>query len=194
MLSASYDRPFLEAGNELQVFFAFGLCFGFSALTGFFGLSTALGAFVAGILVATAKSTSWFHNSLFSLKVIFVALFFISVGMLINVHFLWDNLFVILSLVVIILLANNLINTLIMRSFKMSWHDSIYAGALLSQIGEFSFVIGNLAYFNKIITDHGYQLIIAVISLTLLLSPIWISLSKKLTKQSSLSKESTSVS
>jgi len=76
----------------------------------------------------------------------------------------------------------------------MTWHDSIYAGALLSQIGEFSFVIGNLAYFNKIITDHGYQLIIAVISLTLLLSPIWISLSKKLTKQSSLSKESTSLS
>lgn len=182
----------IKKDHELQVFFAFGLCFGFSALTGFFGLSTALGAFVAGILVATAKSTSWFHNSLFSLKVIFVALFFISVGMLINVHFLWENLFVILSLVVIILLANNLINTLIMRSFQMSWHDSIYAGALLSQIGEFSFVIGNLAYFNKIITDHGYQLIIAVISLTLLLSPIWINLSKKLTKHTFLSKEITS--
>ena len=175
-------HKFIKKDHELQVFFAFGLCFGFSALTGFFGLSTALGAFVAGIFVATAKSTSWFHNSLFSLKVIFVALFFISVGMLINVHFLWDNLFVILSLVIIILLANNLINTLIMRSFKMSWHDSIYAGALLSQIGEFSFVIGNLAYFNEIITDHGYQLIIAVISLTLLLSPIWINLSKRLTK------------
>ncbi|MEQ6119848.1 cation:proton antiporter [Reichenbachiella sp. MALMAid0571] len=177
----------IKKDHELQVFFAFGLCFGFSAITGFFGLSTALGAFVAGILVATAKSTSWFHNSLFSLKVIFVALFFISVGMLINVHFLWDNLFVILSLVVIILLANNLINTLIMRSFKMSWNDSIYAGALLSQIGEFSFVIGNLAYFNEIITDYGYQLIIAVISLTLLLSPIWINLSKRLTKHSFIS-------
>ena len=61
-----------------------------------------------------------------------------------------------------------------MHSFKLPWKDSIYAGALLSQIGEFSFVLGNLAYFNGIITDFGYQTIVAVISLTLLLSPVWI--------------------
>ncbi len=170
---------FIKHDHEIQIFFAFGICFGFSAITGFFGLSTALGAFIAGIVVATAKSTTWFHESLFSLKVIFVALFFISVGMLIDIHFLWENLFIILSLVLVALTINNLINTLIMRSFKMNWSESIYAGALLSQIGEFSFVLGNLAYFNKIITDYGYQIIISVISLTLLLSPIWIGLSKR---------------
>ena len=85
---------------------------------------------------------------------------------------------VIVALVVIILVANNIINTLIMRGFKMPWKESIYAGALLSQIGEFSFVLGNLAYFNQIITEYGHQMIIAVISLTLLFSPMWISLSK----------------
>lgn len=177
-------HKYIKKDHEIQVFFAFGLCFGFSAITGFFGLSTALGAFIAGILVATSKSTSWFHDSLFSLKVIFVALFFISVGMLIDVHFLWENSFVIGSLVIIVFIANSLINTLIMRGFKMSWNDSIYAGALLSQIGEFSFVLGNLAYFNQIISDYGYQLIIAVISISLLLSPIWINLSKYLSGHS----------
>ena len=168
----------LKKDHEIQVFFAFGICFGFSAITGFFGLSTALGAFIAGILVATSKSTVWFHDSLYSLKVIFVALFFISVGMLIDLQFLWNNRWVITSLVIIILIANNIINTLIMRGFKMTWKESIYAGALLSQIGEFSFVLGSLAYFNEIITDYGHQMIIAVISLTLLLSPPWISFSK----------------
>jgi len=168
----------LKKDHEIQIFFAFGLCFGFSAITGFFGLSTALGAFIAGMLVATSKSTEWFHDSLYSLKVIFVALFFISVGMLIDLQFLWSNRLVIGMLVVIILIANNVINTLIMRGFKMSWKESIYAGALLSQIGEFSFVLGSLAFFNGIITDYGHQMIIAVISLTLLLSPPWISISK----------------
>ena len=138
----------LKKDHEIQVFFAFGLCFGFSAITGFFGLSTALGAFIAGILVATSKSTTWFHESLYSLKIIFVAFFFISIGMLIDIQFLWSNRLVIALLVIIILIANNIINTLIMRSFKMTWRESIYAGALLSQIGEFSFVLGSLAYFN----------------------------------------------
>jgi CPA2 family monovalent cation:H+ antiporter-2 len=110
----------LKNDHEIQIFFAFGLCFGFSAITGYFGLSTALGAFIAGILVASSKSTKWFHDSLYSLKVIFVALFFISVGMLIDVQFLWANIVVILPLVIIILIANNVINTLIMRGFKMS--------------------------------------------------------------------------
>lgn len=168
----------LKKDHEIQVFFAFGLCFGFAVITGFFGLSTALGAFIAGILVATSKSTVWFHESLYSFKIIFVAFFFISVGMLIDIHFLWDNRLAIAILVIIVLVANNIINTLIMRGFKMTWRESIYAGALLSQIGEFSFVLGSLAYFNNIINDYGHQMIIAVISLTLLFSPPWISLSK----------------
>jgi len=160
--------------HEMQVFFSFGLCFGFSAITGFFGLSTALGAFIAGILVATSKSTSWFHDSLYSLKVIFVALFFISVGMLIDVQFLWNNILIIGILVFTIFVINNVINTLIMRAFKMTWAESLYGGAMLSQIGEFSFVLGSTAFFSGIISEFGYQMIVAVISLTLLLSPMWI--------------------
>ncbi|MEP2023284.1 MAG: cation:proton antiporter [Reichenbachiella sp.] len=174
----------IKHDHEIQVFFAFGLCFGFSMITGFFGLSTALGAFVAGIFVATSKSTEWFHKSLYSFKVIFVALFFISIGMLINIKFLWEHIVIIVALVGVVLLTNMFINALIMRGFKMSWKDSLYAGALLSQIGEFSFVLGQLAYFNEIITDFAYQTIVAVISLTLLLSPIWIGLTKRFTESS----------
>lgn len=164
----------IKNDHETQIFFAFGLCFGFSVLTGYFGLSTALGAFIAGIVVASSKSTEWFHDSLYSVKVIFVALFFISVGMLINIDFLIENIGLIAVLVTATFIANNIINSSVMHSFKLPWKDSVYAGALLSQIGEFSFVLGNLAYFNGIITDFGYQTIVAVISLTLLLSPVWI--------------------
>lgn len=166
----------LENDHEIQIFFAFALCFGFSAITGFFGLSTALGAFVAGIFVSTAQSIKWVHDSLFSLKVIFVGLFFISVGMLIDVNFLFENIWVVASMVVLAFVVNNLINTLVMRSMRMTWGESVYAGALLSQIGEFSLVLGSLAFFNEIISDYGYQLIVITISLTLTFSPMWIGL------------------
>jgi len=171
----------LNKDHEIQVFFAFGLCFGFSALTGFFGLSTALGAFMAGLLVAASKTTQWFHDSLYTLKVIFVALFFISVGMLIDLQFLVNNILAIALLVFAIFLTNNIINALAMRLLKLSWREAIHGGAVLSQIGEFSFVIGNLALLNEFISDMTYQMVVSVISLSLLFSPFWNKLTNRFT-------------
>ena len=58
--------------------------------------------------------------------------------------------------------------------FKTPWRESVYLGAVLSQIGEFSFVLGAIAYGSGIISEFAYQLTLSVISLTLLLSPFWI--------------------
>lgn len=170
----------LKNDHEIQVFFAFGLCFGFASITGYFGLSTALGAFVAGMLVASSKTTEWFHHSLYPLKVIFLALFFISIGLLIDLQFIWDNMGLISLLVGVIFLTNNLITALTARLFKIPWGESFYLGALLSQIGEFSFVLGAIAFGSGIITDYAYQITLSVISLTLLFSPFWIKISSYL--------------
>ena len=116
----NFKMPFhkiITNDHETQIFFAFGLCFGFSVLTGYFGLSTALGAFIAGIVVASSKSTEWFHDSLYSVKVIFVALFFISVGMLINIDFLIENIGLIAVLVTATFIANYIINSSVLHSF-----------------------------------------------------------------------------
>lgn len=172
----------LKNDHEIQVFFAFALCFGFASVSGFFGLSTALGAFVAGMLVASSKTTAWFHDSLFSMKVIFLALFFISIGLMIDVNFIWDNIGMISLLVGVVFVTNNLINSVIARMFGIPWGESFYLGALLSQIGEFSFVLGAIAYGSGIITDFAYQITISVISLTLLFSPFWIQLSARFSR------------
>ncbi|MFY0686369.1 MAG: cation:proton antiporter [Cyclobacteriaceae bacterium] len=119
----------IRDNHETQVFLALAICFGCSAITGFLGLSTALGAFIGGIVIASSKSTKWFHDSLFPLKVIFVALFFISVGMLIDLKFLFENFLIVAALVVLVFVINNVINSLIMRSFQVGWSDSLYGGA-----------------------------------------------------------------
>jgi CPA2 family monovalent cation:H+ antiporter-2 len=174
-------RQFISKEHEIQVFVAFALCFGFATLTALLGLSSALGAFVAGIVISSARSTEWVHHNLHAFKTMFVALFFVSVGMLINLDFIRDNALTIMALVIMVFLVNNSINVLVVRIFCKDWKISLYSGALLSQIGEFSFILGATGYSSGIIMDYAYQLIICTIALTLLLSPFWINLMRKFT-------------
>lgn len=170
----------LQNDHELQLFAALGICFGLSMLTAWFELSTALGAFLGGMLIGAAKETQWVHHSLHPLKVLFVALFFISVGMMLDVDFLIANWLQVFSLVFAALVTNTFINAGILKISNFSWKESVYTGALLSQIGEFSFVLAAVGSQANIINQHGYQLAICVISLSLLISPMWILINKKL--------------
>jgi CPA2 family monovalent cation:H+ antiporter-2 len=170
----------IRKDHEIQVFIALAFCFGFSLLTAFFGLSSALGAFIAGMIVSKAKETSWVNKSLQAFRIVFVALFFVSVGMLIDLDFLMENLGIVSIMVVFAFITNNLVNAMIVRFLGESWSDSMYTGAILAQIGEFSFILGATAYFIGLISDYTYQLSISTISITLIISPFWIFLMRKI--------------
>lgn len=168
----------LKNDHEMQLFAALAICFGFASVTALFELSAALGAFAAGVLVGVARETQWVHRTLDSFRVVFIALFFVSVGMLVDLDFLREHWLKVLILVLAVLLTNTFISAIILRLLGDRWRHSFYAGALLSQIGEFSFLLAAVGLQVKIIVDAGYQLAIAVISISLLLSPMWISLFK----------------
>ncbi len=170
----------IRKDHEIQVFIAFAFCFGFSLLTAFFGLSSALGAFVAGMIVSKAEETTWVHRSLHTFRIVFVALFFVSVGMLIDQNFVMENLGVVSIMVLLIFITNNFINAMIVRFLGESWPESLFTGAILAQIGEFSFILGASAYFIGLISEYPYQLIISTISITLIISPLWIFLAGKI--------------
>jgi monovalent cation:H+ antiporter-2, CPA2 family len=169
----------LKDDQEMQVFAAFIICFGLALFTGVMGLSTALGAFAAGMLVATARETQWVHHVLEPFRVVFITLFFVSIGMLVNLNFLMENWLQIALLVLAVFLTNTVVNAIILRMLGDTWNGSLYAGALLSQIGEFSFVLAAVGLQASIITQYSYQVVIAVIAVSLLLSPFWIMLVKK---------------
>ncbi|OIO72273.1 MAG: hypothetical protein AUJ56_01955 [Zetaproteobacteria bacterium CG1_02_49_23] len=169
----------VKQDHELQVFGAFLLCFSLALITGLFSLSAALGAFVAGMVVAAAHETQWVHHSLEPFKTVFVALFFVSIGMLVNMQFIAAYWWQILLFALLALLLNTCINALVLRLLGEPWGYSFYSGSILSQIGEFSFVLAAVGAGAAIITPETYQLIIAIIALTLLLSPMWIALVKK---------------
>lgn len=175
--------PFAEhikKDHELQLFAALLVCFGLAFLTGILGLSAALGAFVAGLVVAAARETDRVQLALEPLKIIFVALLFVSMGMLIDVDFILQHIPLLTGLLAGVLLTNTFINGFILRALGNNWADSLYAGVLLSQIGEFSFVLATVGLNSGLINTFSYQTTIALIALTLLVSPVWIQVSKSI--------------
>ncbi len=177
--------PFLDLlkhNHELQVFSALFICLSLALISDFFKLSTALGAFVAGILVASAKETDWVHRNLEPFHVLFLSFFFVSIGFLLNIDFLIENISTILLLVSAVFVLNTSINATILKVFRIPWRRSLYTGAILAQIGEFSFVLASIGWQNRMISDTGYQMSISVITLTLLLSPFWILLFRRVTR------------
>ncbi|QIV95927.1 transporter (CPA2 family) [Allofrancisella inopinata] len=178
-IKKSIKLPFIPAlgkDDEMKVFAALIICFGMASLTGELGLSSALGAFVGGMIVATVEETEWVGNSLATVKTIFMALFFISIGMLINLKLVLNYLSVFIIFLILIFVINTIVNTLIFRALRQRVEEALMGGAMLSQIGEFSFVLITMGYVLNILDNTTYQMSITLVSLSLLFSPLWISI------------------
>lgn len=160
--------------HELQVFIGLSLCFGFAWLTSILHLSAALGAMFAGIIISQTKATRWLGRSLIPFRIFFLSLFFFSIGLQIDLNFIKDYLGVILLFVLVILIINSGINAVVFRLLGETWRNSVYAGALLSQIGEFSLILCTVAKGLGLVDDFSYQLTLAIISVTMLLTSAWI--------------------
>ncbi|MEL7147391.1 MAG: cation:proton antiporter, partial [Bacteroidota bacterium] len=167
-----FDKT-LKDDHELQVFGGLIICFMLSLFTSFFELSAGLGAFVAGLFVHASTSAKWLHDTLHPFRVVLISIFFLSVGMLIDLNFLMTNWQIISLLVVAVLLGNQGINAVALKLLGNSTKESLYGGALLAQIGEFSFVLASIGFHSDLISLFSYQLTIIVISITIFASPIW---------------------
>ena len=167
--------------SELALFGGLTICLGLSLFTALFGLSTAMGAFVAGIALSAIRQTEWIHHRLESFRVLFLAIFFASVGAMLDLTFLAQNWGVVVLLSLVALAVNMVVNTLILRAFKRSWGHAVYGGALLAAIGEFSFVLAAVGRTAGLISDTGYQLTVAIICVTLAVSAGWVALMTRIT-------------
>lgn len=165
--------------HELQIFIGLSLCFGFAWLTSLLHLSAALGAMFAGIIISQTKATRWLGRSLIPFRIFFLSLFFFSIGLQIDLNFVKDHLSLIVLIVLSILVINSGINALVFRLLGETWRNSVYAGALLSQIGEFSLVLCTVAKELGLVDDFSFQLTLAVISTTMLLTSAWIDIIRR---------------
>jgi CPA2 family monovalent cation:H+ antiporter-2 len=169
---------YINKDTEIQFFIALLFCFGFAIVSELFYLSGTLGAFLAGLLVSAGKETHWFKENLHPFYVLFMAFFFLSIGLLIDINFLIENIKIISFLVLFTFIVNTIIYHFIFRLFKRGPKASLYGASLLSQVGEFSFILAAVGLANGMIQNYSYQISISVISLSLLFSPLWIGLIK----------------
>ncbi len=169
-------RSIAGTDGESRLIVALLACFGLAWATGAMGLSAALGAFAAGLVLTYSSDGDWVRERLASLRDLLVAVFFVSVGMMIDVTFLVEHWATVAFLVGAVFVANTAINAGVVRLLGMGWRDSLYCGALLAQIGELSFLLAALGLQIGAIGGFGYQATVATIAITLTLSPMWIAL------------------
>jgi CPA2 family monovalent cation:H+ antiporter-2 len=155
------------------------ICLGFGLFAEVIGLSSALGSFIAGILVGRINVFNWLERSLASFKVFFVTLFFVSIGLRIDISYLYSNYQLIFLGTLVVLMSNSLMSAIIFRLLKYNWKDSWYGGALLSQTGEFGILALSIAYKAGIIEYGLYKTGLGITCLSLLFSTIWITILKK---------------
>ena len=171
----------LHQDHEMQVFAALVLFLSFAALAGWLQLSAPMGAFLAGMLVGAARETRWVGERLDSFRTLFVALFFVSIGTLVDLGFVAENRALVIGLLLLVLFLNWAVNAATFRALGEPWRHSVIAGAMLAQIVEFSFVLVAAGLATGAIGEFTYKLTVLIIALSLLLSPAMIGLARVLT-------------
>ena len=166
--------------HDLQLFMGLLICMGFGLLADAAGLSSALGSFIAGVLVGKLKVLNWLEHALASFKVFFVALFFVSIGLRLDLNYFLNHPGIIFIGTFFVLLSNSVISAIVFRLLKIDWKNSWYGGALLSQTGEFGILALTIAYKTNIIEYELYKAGLGITCLTLLFSTIWVGVLRKL--------------
>jgi len=180
MRSGRFHVPAAFLGSyEHRMMLGLLLCLGSASLTGWLGLSPALGAFLAGVVLASSDQSEWVHEHIGPVQVIFMAMFFLSVGMLVDIKYLFEHAEVVLAATLLVFLFNSGTNVFVLRALGEAWEPALLTAALLSQIGEFSFLLASVGLHVALIDEELHAMTVLVIALTLLLSPVWHALIKR---------------
>lgn len=157
--------------EETLEIIAIGLCFGMVLLASYAGFSSALGAFVMGSILAETLEADVIHRLVTPIKNLFGAIFFVSVGMMVDPHVLVQYTWPVVIIALAVMIFKTLSATV---GMFISGHDvktSLNAGFCFCQIGEFSFIIASLGLSFKVIDEYLYPIIVTVSIVTTFFTP-----------------------
>ncbi|MEN6298678.1 MAG: cation:proton antiporter [Anaerolineaceae bacterium] len=136
-----------------------------------FGVSLALGAFAAGAIISQSRLSHQVGADVFSFRETFSILFFVSVGMLVNPSFLWQNLEQVISLTLLVVIGKPIIVILLGLLFPRPAKTFLVIAVGLSQIGEFSFILGQGGMSLNLLDSNQYSLILATALISITANP-----------------------
>ncbi|MNK58632.1 Inner membrane protein YbaL [compost metagenome] len=156
---------------------ALGVAF---AAANLFGVSFALGAFFAGMIMGESELSHQAGEEIMPLRDAFAVLFFVSVGMMLDPRILIRDFWPFLGTLAIIMLGKSAAALFIVRAFGHKWSKGLTISASLAQIGEFSFILATLGVSLKLLPESGRDLILAGAIFSILLNPFVFALLDKL--------------
>lgn len=165
--------------KELMLMTVLGLCFAIALGTASLGLSLALGAFLAGLLLSGSEYSLNVLEGILPFKDVFTSLFFISVGMLLDVGFLVHHLDKVFLFAALLIFLKSILSLPPMLLVGYPLRVSILAAMSLAQIGEFSFVLARSAVNSGLMDNDGYQMFLAASIVTMMLTPTIMEIAPK---------------
>lgn len=166
--------------EETLLLVSLGICFGMVLLAEKLGFSSALGAFLAGSLLAGTVHAERVEHLTSGIKDLFGSVFFLSVGMMIDPAMLVTYWLPILIITIVTIVGKLTISSLGVLLSGQSLKNAVHCGCSLAQIGEFAFIIASLGMSLGVIADYVYPIIVAVSIVTTLTTPTFIKNSDKI--------------
>ncbi len=186
IVSARYLVPRLmhliarTGSKELFLITTITICFAVAFLTSKAGLSLALGAFLAGLIISESEYSHQATSIILPFRELFTSFFFISVGMLLNLQFFGQHFITILLIVLAVFLLKSIIAALAVAVLKYPPRTFLLTGLALFQVGEFAFILSKVGIENGLLDDRTNQYFLAVSIVSMLLTPFVIIFSENI--------------
>ncbi len=169
--------------SELLLLTTLVLCMGLAMLTSWLGLSLSLGAFLAGLFLARSEYSMSVVSGILPYRDVFMSIFFISIGMLLDVDYLISNLWYIVLFTIIFIIIKSLLVLPAVLIQKYPLHTAIAVSLTLAQVGEFSFVLANTGVSAGLLDTARYQNFLAMSIMTMLLTPCLMYIAPSIAKK-----------
>ena len=167
--------------RELFLLFIVATCFVIAWLTSLAGLSLALGAFLAGLLIADSEYSHQALGNVIPFRDLFTSIFFVSIGMLLHPSILIDQPVTVLLITVAVVIGKLLLATLVIVLLGYPLRTALLTGFALAQVGEFSFILSRVGVTHGLLAAQDYQLFLAVAILSMAATPLLMAVAPFLT-------------
>jgi len=159
---------------EVFVIFIVLVSLGTSWITAQFGLSLALGAFIAGLVLSESEYSHQIVADILPFRDVFNSIFFMSIGMLLSLSFLWNNPGTVLWLSGVVIISKVLLTLFSVRLLGYSLRVSTMAALGIAQVGEFSFILAKVGLGHGLLSGDDYQRFLAIAIVSMIATPFLI--------------------
>ena len=166
--------------KELFLLTTITLCFAVAWLTSAAGLSLAFGAFLGGLIISESEYSYQATGTILPFRELFISFFFISIGMLLNLDFFYQNAGMVMLLVLIVFVVKGSIVSITAAILKYPLRTVLLTGLALFQVGEFAFILSRVGLENGLLSAQMNQYFLSVSIITMLLTPFVIIFSERI--------------